>query len=66
MVPRTGSSKPEDITNFLNFINCWIFTAGEYHSGEEGVFPVIEKLTGIKEIMDKNILEYHKFRQGLE
>jgi len=41
--------------------------SSEHHEGEETVlFPEIEKITGEKGIMEKNIEQHHAFLPGLE
>jgi hemerythrin-like domain-containing protein len=58
--------KPADVVDFLDFIDACIFTLKIHHSGEEeAAFPVIERSTGLKGIMDESVSEHHAFQQGL-
>lgn len=56
-----------DIQDLLQYSLFWEDFIRHHHNGEETVFfPEVEKVTGEKGIMDRNIEQHHAFESGME
>ncbi|KAM0329540.1 hypothetical protein ACHAQA_004849 [Verticillium albo-atrum] len=56
-----------DVPSFVQYSLTWYKLVHLHHSCEESdFFPLIEKLSGEKGIMDGNVDQHHAFRDGLE
>jgi hemerythrin-like domain-containing protein len=59
--------KPADEKPFCKYIMGWYDLLHTHHSGEEAMFfPIVEKMTGIKGIMDTNIDQHKAFHDGVD
>ncbi|KAL7910469.1 hypothetical protein GGI35DRAFT_448900 [Trichoderma velutinum] len=55
-----------DIADLLKYAQFWCQWIHEHHQGEEDLFfPQIEKVTGEKGLMERNIAQHHAFESGL-
>ena len=60
-------NKEEDIQDLLQYSLFWEIFVHDHHDGEETVFfPEVEKVTGVKGIMDRNIEQHHIFEPGMK
>jgi hypothetical protein len=56
-----------DIQDLLQYSLFWEKWLHGHHDGEENVFfPEVEKVTGQKGIMDRNVEQHHAFLPGIE
>jgi hypothetical protein len=59
--------KPADEKPFCKYIMGWYNLLHSHHSGEEAMFfPIVEKMTGTKGIMDTNIDQHKAFHDGVD
>ncbi|KAM6478282.1 hypothetical protein HDV62DRAFT_394350 [Trichoderma sp. SZMC 28011] len=55
-----------DIADLLKYAQFWCQWIREHHQGEEDLFfPQIEKITGEKGLMERNVAQHHAFESGL-
>ncbi|EHK20680.1 uncharacterized protein TRIVIDRAFT_192611 [Trichoderma virens Gv29-8] len=55
-----------DIADLLKYAQFWCQWLREHHHGEEELlFPQIEKITGEKGLMERNVAQHHAFESGL-
>jgi hemerythrin-like domain-containing protein len=55
-----------EVPNFLQYCEAWAYTTHAHHDNEENTeFPLIEKLTKEKGIMERNIVQHKDFLPGL-
>lgn len=60
-------TKPEDINDLLKYTEFWCGWIREHHDAEEEFyFPEVERLTGVKGLMEANVEQHHAFMPGLE
>ncbi len=58
---------PADIPAFVGYASVWSRILHHHHEAEETfIFPEIEKLTGVKGVMDINVEQHHIFEKGLK
>lgn len=59
---------PKDaVKDFLTYCQCWCETMHHHHDGEEdNFFPTIEKITGVKGLMERNVEQHRAFTPGFE
>jgi len=61
---------PSDIAtvgDFLTYCQCWSESMHHHHDAEENVFfPDMAKITGIKDIMERNIDQHRAFSPGFD
>ncbi len=58
---------PKDIQDLLQYTTFWCDWIHEHHDGEESsFFPKVEKITGVKGLMEVNVAQHHAFMDGLE
>lgn len=59
---------PRDaIQDFLTYCQCWCESMHHHHDGEEEkFFPSIEKISGVKGLMEKNVEQHRAFTPGFE
>ena len=58
---------PADEKPFCKYITCWYDVVDSHHAGEEAMFfPSVEKMTGIKGVMDTNIDQHKAFHDGMD
>ncbi|KAJ4288866.1 hypothetical protein N0V88_007196 [Collariella sp. IMI 366227] len=58
---------PADEKPFARYMTGWWMLLHAHHSGEEALFfPTVERLTGVKGIMDANIEQHKAFHDGLD
>ncbi|KAF2164693.1 hypothetical protein M409DRAFT_25086 [Zasmidium cellare ATCC 36951] len=59
---------PKDaIQDFLTYCQCWCETMHHHHDGEEeNFFPNIERITGVKGLMERNVQQHRAFTPGFE
>jgi hemerythrin-like domain-containing protein len=59
--------EPKDIQDLLQYATFWCNWIHEHHDGEESfLFPNVEKITGVKGLMEVNVSQHHAFMDGLE
>ncbi|KAL2132263.1 hypothetical protein VTI74DRAFT_4003 [Chaetomium olivicolor] len=59
--------KLADEKSFCQYMTGWYNLLHTHHAGEEAMFfPIVEKLTGIKGIMDINIEQHRSFHDGVD
>ncbi|KAM0263355.1 hypothetical protein ACHAQJ_001211 [Trichoderma viride] len=57
----------DDIRDLCQYAVFWGKVVHHHHDGEENLlFPAIAKITGEKEIMERNFEQHHAFAPGLE
>lgn len=60
-------SEVQDIRDLLKYAEFWCGWIYEHHEGEETfLFPCVEDITGVKDLMEKNVAQHHAFLPGLE
>ncbi|KAG4424775.1 hypothetical protein IFR04_002123 [Cadophora malorum] len=60
-------TKPEDVKDLLKYTEFWCGWIREHHDAEEEFyFPEVERLTGVKGLMEANVAQHHAFMPGLE
>jgi hemerythrin-like domain-containing protein len=60
-------SNPKDIQDFLTYCRFWTLWIHEHHEGEETMFfPAVEKITGEKGFMEKNVAQHKAFEGGFK
>lgn len=60
-------TKPQDIADLLKYTEFWCGWIHEHHDAEEEFyFPEVERLTGVKGLMETNVAQHHAFMPGLE
>jgi hypothetical protein len=58
---------PTDEKPFCKYVLGWYNLLHSHHSGEErDFFPTVEKMTGVKGIMDNNIDQHKAFHDGMD
>jgi hypothetical protein len=63
---QAPSISPKDEQSFLHFTEQWLKVLHSHHHGEEeDFFPLLERLTGEKGIMDANVEQHHAFEKGV-
>jgi hemerythrin-like domain-containing protein len=59
--------EPEDIKDLLQYTQFWAEWIHEHHDAEETfLFPDIERVSGVKGLMESNIAQHDAFMPGLE
>jgi hypothetical protein len=59
--------KPADEKGFCRYMLLWYTFLHGHHSAEEAMFfPNVERMTGIKGVMDGNIEQHRAFHDGLD
>lgn len=59
--------EPKDVEDLLLYAKFWCGWIHEHHDGEENFFfPEVEKITGVKGLMEVNIAQHQAFMTGLE
>ncbi|KAE9381189.1 hypothetical protein N431DRAFT_392151 [Stipitochalara longipes BDJ] len=59
--------EPKDIKDLLLYATFWCDWIHEHHEGEETFFfPSVEKITGVKGLMEVNVEQHHAFMGGLD
>lgn len=59
--------RPEQETSFLGFAELWYRGVEQHHRTERNLFfPVLDEMTGEKDIMQANVEQHETFRAGLE
>ncbi|CZT04722.1 uncharacterized protein RAG0_11084 [Rhynchosporium agropyri] len=59
--------QPQDIKDLLKYAEFWCGWIHEHHDAEEQYyFPEVERLTGMKGRMAKNVAQHYAFMPGLE
>jgi hemerythrin-like domain-containing protein len=52
---------------FCKYILVWHLILHHHHAGEEAaLFPVLDEMTGEKDVMAANVEQHHAFRAGLD
>ncbi|KAH8585675.1 hemerythrin HHE cation binding domain-containing protein [Bisporella sp. PMI_857] len=60
-------STRSDIHDFIGYIKAWCLTLSVHHDTEEAIsFPLLEAMTGVKGIMNANVLQHEAFYHGLK
>jgi hemerythrin-like domain-containing protein len=63
----THIRNPQDINDFLLYTKFWCGWIHEHHDVEEQfLFPDVERITGVKGLMERNVLQHQAFMPGLE
>lgn len=57
---------PNDVRDFMTFINAWAHTMHAHHKSEETIiFPLLEQQTGEAGLMDRNVVQHQEFEVPL-
>src|SRR4051812_39434105 len=55
------------VPSFLTYCQCWAESMSHHHHAEESFFfPEIERVTGEKGLMTRNVEQHEKFTPGFE
>lgn len=58
---------PADEKPFCRYVLGWYNLLHSHHSGEEAdFFPTVEKMTGVKGLMDNNVDQHKAFHDGMD
>jgi hypothetical protein len=59
--------KPADDKSFCKYVLGWYVLLHSHHGGEEATFfPTVERMTGIKGLMDTNVEQHRVFHDGVD